>query len=111
MVILMGMFVEKIKKEHPRVPVRVIIRKSVAIDKIAAQHLRRIGINVTREVKIPGGDKAKADLARLISPEFESARARIPEDGPFWLGEWLHEHKLHPLAPNLSYVETTIITM
>ncbi|KKL94887.1 hypothetical protein LCGC14_1860160, partial [marine sediment metagenome] len=61
--------------------------------------------------KIPGGDKAKADLARLVSPEFESARARIPEDGPFWLGEWLHEHKLHPLGQNDDYVETTIIIM
>jgi len=106
-----GMFVEKIKKENPHVPVRVIIRKSVAIDKIAAQHLRRIGVNVTSEVKIPGGDKAKADLARLVSPEFESYRARIPEDGPLWLGEWLHEHKLHPVGQNDDFVETTIITM
>ena len=106
-----GMFVEKIKKEYSRTPVRVIIRKSVAIDRIAAQHLRRTGINVTTEVKIPGGDKAKGDLARLVAPEFESGRVRIPEDGPFWLSVWLHEHKLHDRGAYDDQVETTIITM
>ena len=109
---MMGMFIRKIKVRFKLLPVRVVIRRSVAIDRIAAQHLKRTGINVT-EVKIPGGDKAKGDLARLISPEFESYRARIPEDdvGGFWLAEWLHEHRLHDKGANDDFVETTIIAM
>ncbi len=106
-----AMFVRKMENLHPRLEVRALVRKQVAIDRIIAQHLRSMGVPCT-EVKMPsGGEKIKEAIARLVAGEFENERAYVPEEGGIWLDDWLREHKLFPAGENDDQVETTLVVM
>lgn len=106
-----ALWLRRLKVRNPRLPIRVLVRKKIAIDRIIAQHLRYSGIDVV-EVKMPGGgDKVKQDLSRVIVQEFENRRALIPENPTPEMDEWLHQHKAFPNAPHDDYVETTLVVM
>jgi hypothetical protein len=113
-------------QQNPGVPVKGLVRASVAIDRVAAQHLRRgismdglagvgptgrVGLPIV-EVKLPamGGRHVKEELGNLYATEFESGRALIPEWAP-WLEAWLEEHKGFPAGLHDDYVETTFLAM
>ncbi|KKN17126.1 hypothetical protein LCGC14_0968970 [marine sediment metagenome] len=106
-----AMFVRKIQRQYPRLPVRLLVRSRVAIDRVAAQHLRTMGIDAI-EVKMPsGGARIKLALANMIAPEFESGRAMVPENAPPCFDPWLHQHKIYDRGAHDDYVETTIVVM
>ncbi len=116
--------VYRLRQQHPNVPLRVLYRTRVAIDRVAAQHLRR-GVDSMRwnddspqdgraalpvvEVKLPARN-TKEELGNLVAPEFESGRALIPEWAS-WLGPWLEEHKTFPYGLHDDWVETTIVAL
>lgn len=114
-------FVNKMKQQHPRASVKVAYRVRVAIDRVAAQHIRRgpaslqvvdghaptrinMGVPVV-EVKLPSGN-SKEEIANIVATEFEGGRALIPERAS-WLDPWLDEHKMFPAGANDDFVETT----
>lgn len=113
----------KVQQQYPHVPVKVLHRARVAIDKVAAQHLRRgvASIDVMSggtprreglpvvEVKLPAGN-TKEELGAIVSSEFEGGRALIPERAG-WLEPWLDEHKGFPAAMHDDWVEGTVIAM
>ncbi len=113
----------RLQQQHPNIPVKGLGRASVAIDRIALQHLRRgvatnglsgegrAGLPVI-EVKLPamGGRNVKEQLGNIYATEFECQRALIPEWAP-WLEEWLEEHKGFPAGLHDDYVETTFVVM
>ena len=100
--------------------VQTVVRGAVAIDRIAAQHLRvgqtaqtpdglrRMGIPV-HELKLPMS-VSKTELGDIVSTEFEGERALIPERAP-WLDIWIEEHKAFPYSKHDDWVETTIIAL
>ena len=107
----------KIVDRFPNTLVRPIYRSGVALDRTAAQHLQR-GVTVVDDagtmsflglpvimIPMPSGVK-KEEFAVIVSVEFESERALIPEFAP-WLGDWLEEHKTFPHGKHDDYVETT----
>jgi predicted phage terminase large subunit-like protein len=100
-------FYEALKARFPRVPVRPLVRKKVAIDRIMAQHLRIAGTPAIT-VDMPGGDKEV--YAKMIAPEFEGERALIPSYAP-WLEDWLKQHLDFPNGLHDDYVETTNVVL
>ncbi|KKM07350.1 hypothetical protein LCGC14_1734800 [marine sediment metagenome] len=100
-------FYEETKARFPNVPIRPLVRKKVAIDRIMAQHLRVAGVPAIA-VDMPGGDKEV--YARMVVPEFEGERALIPEYAP-WLDAWQQQHLNFPNAPHDDYVETTNVVL
>ena len=101
--------------------VKVLTRKSVAIDRVMGQHLRagsiqengrRVGMQVT-DVPLPpmGGKNVKEQLGRIVSDHFQGGQALIPEGYAAWLEPWLQEHKGFPAAQHDHWVETTIIVL
>jgi len=99
---------QSLRQRFPTVPVKPLVRVSVAIDRVAGQHLRRWKVPVV-EVKLPTG-QTKEGLANLIAPRFEAHLALIPEYAP-WLETWLEEHRAFPYAAHDDMVETTLIAM
>ena len=93
-----------------RCPVTPLVRRRVAIDRVAAQHLRARRVPVV-EVDLPAGN-TKAALARMVVHLFQAELARIPEWAP-WLDSWLHEHRVFDGSETThdDWVETTIIAM
>lgn len=95
------------------IPVIVLHRARVAIDRVVAQHLRAPGLErpglAVVEVNLPAGN-TKEELGRIVSVEFESGRALVPEWAP-WLEGWMAEHKGFPFAAHDDWVETTIIVL
>ena len=109
---------------HPYARVKIVYRMSVAIDRIAGQHLNR-GVPVEVQdgdtvryvyesipavpLKMPGGS-TKEEWGRIVSVEFEAGRMLIPEHAP-WLEDWIEEHKQFDGSPSNhdDFVETTII--
>lgn len=96
-----------------------VVKKRVAIDRIAAQQLRvgqsttgvggelgRMGIPV-HEQKLPRSVDNDA-LAEMAAVEFEGNRMLIPESAP-WLDDWIDQHKNYPYGDHDDWVETTII--
>ena len=122
-------FYKSIRASYPPSRVKVVYRMSVAIDRIAGQHLvRGVTVELPPEnegdpprlafeslpavpVKMPGGN-TKESWGRMVSVEFESARALIPERA-HWLEDWIEEHKSFDGAEGSpdDYVETTIVVM
>lgn len=98
------MFYESMKHRYSMVPIRPIVRRSVAIDRVSSQHLRDKGVPVI-PVKLPGGDTEA--LANMIAPDFEASRMLIPERAS-WLEAWLQEHLQFPGGTHDDFVETTI---
>ena len=109
-------FYYKMRQQHQCETIG-LVRRAVAIDRIAAQQLRvgattigqdgelgRMGMPVT-DVKLPRG--ATAEIAEMMSVEFEGGRCLVPEDGPRWLAEWIREHQECPHGKNDDWVETT----
>ncbi len=118
-------FYNTIKQRWPGKRVIVVYRVSVAIDRVAAQHLRagvavsvpgrregdppqltRVGVPV-QAVKTPAGN-SKEELAVMTSSQFEGGRALIPKAGPRWLAEWKEEHITFPGLHD-DFVETTLV--
>ena len=117
-------FYKRIMASHPHARVKIVYRMSVAIDRIAGQHLNR-GVPVEVKdgdtvryiyesipavpIKMPGGS-TKEEWGRIVSVEFEAARMLIPEHAP-WLEDWIEEHKQFDGSPGNhdDFVETTII--
>lgn len=101
-------FFEMVRKRWPNVSVKLLYRTAVAIDRIAAQHLRAKNIPAVG-VKLPpmGGD-AKAALGRIVSTEFEADKMKIPVSAP-WLPPWHQEHIDFDSGLNDDWVETTIV--
>lgn len=113
----------RLQQQHQGVPVKALVRSAVAIDRIAAQHLRRgvatvgvagnggqgrAGLPVV-EVKLARGN-TKEELGNIVATEFEGQRALIPGYGP-WLDAWLEEHKSFPYGQHDDWVETTIVAL
>ena len=98
------LFYESIKSQFPNIRVTPLVRKSVAIDRVAGQHLRAIGLPVV-DVKMPGKTK---ELANITCDRFESGMALIPEYAN-WLEPWLQEHLTFPSGEHDDWVETTVI--
>ncbi len=126
----------RVKQQHANVPVKGLVRNRVAIDRVAAQHLRRgvsievlprqdpngwpvlserpvsrpsrAGLPVT-EVKLPAGN-TKAEMGSLVSVEFEGGRALVPTSG-LWLEPWMEEHKTFPYGSHDDWVETTVVVL
>ena len=72
-------YFDGLKAYFPATPIRPLVRKKVAIDRVMAQHLRVLGVPVIA-VDMPGGDKEV--YAKLVAPEFEGERALIPHASP-----------------------------
>ena len=108
----MGLYAQSVAQRWPNIPVRVLVRESVPIDRLEAYHLRQQSFAQVIGVKLPRG-KSKGELAALIVGHFESGRARVPESA-VWLEEWIHEHKAFTGRSNSErddQVETTIIAL
>ena len=100
-------FFESVRTRWPGKPVKLLYRERVAIDKIAAQHLRAKNIPAIG-IKLPTmGPDPKEALARIISVEFEADKMKIPVQAP-WLPPWHQEHIDFPNGINDDWVETTI---
>ena len=99
-------FFEMVRRRWPSVPVKLLYKKRVAIDRVAAQHLRAknipaIGITLPTKVEFEA-------MARMISVEFEADKMLIPVEAP-WLPPWHQEHIDCPNGVHDDWVETTII--
>lgn len=100
-------FFESVRQRWPGLPIKLLYRERVVIDKIAAQHLRAKNIPAVG-VKLPlMGPDPKEALARIISVEFEADKMLIPSQAP-WLPPWHQEHIDFPNGVNDDWVETTI---
>ena len=96
-----------LKAYFPSTPIRPLVRKKIAIDRIMAQHLRVLGVPVIT-VDMPGGDKEV--YAKLVAPEFEGERALIPHASPN-LEAWRQQHLEFPNGLHDDYVETTNVVL
>jgi predicted phage terminase large subunit-like protein len=104
-----GMFYLMMRRRYPGLPVRAVVRKSVAIDRVAAQHLRDDkGVPVI-PVRMPAGDMEA--LANVVAPDFEASRALLPALESPALREWLQEHKDYPAGAHDDYVATTVYAL
>lgn len=102
---------QDLMRRYPQASIRPMVRKSVAIDRMAAAHLRARRIPVV-EVPLPsmGGSHVKEGLAGMVVDYFQSGIARVPDHAPN-LDAWIEEHKGFPSAPHDHWVETTIIAL
>ena len=100
-------YFEGLKAYFPSTPIRPLVRKKVAIDRVMAQHLRVLGVPVIT-VDMPGGDKEV--YAKLVAPEFEGERALIPHASPN-LEAWRQQHLEFPNGLHDDYVETTNLAL
>ena len=113
----------RLQQRYARTALKVAYRERVAIDRVAAQHLRRgvpirgsgngsgqdyAGLPVVG-VKLPGGN-TKEELGRIVSVDFEGGRAVLPEHAPN-LDDWIEEHKVFPHGLHDDWVETTIVPL
>ena len=99
-------FFEMVRQRWPNVPVKLLYKKRVAIDRVAAQHLRAknipaVGITLPTKVEIEA-------MGRMLSVEFEADKMLIPAEAP-WLPPWHQEHIDFPNGVHDDWVETTII--
>lgn len=104
-----GMFALKMQRQYPHLPVRVLVRQRVAIDRVAAQHLRAQGINAVGVPMPSGGGDIKQAIARLIAPEFEARRMLLPKNAGPWFDVWRHQHQMFPGGAHDDFVETTLV--
>jgi len=99
------------RSRYDGLPVSVLVRKRVAIDRIAAQHLRSASIPVV-EVDLPPVGTKEA-LANLVVNRMEGQTVLVPQPstGNGWLDPWLHEHRGFPTSAHDDWVETTLIVL
>lgn len=100
-----GMFAEKLRKLYPRVPVKVVHRGKVGIDRLTGQFLQRRNLPVI-PLPMPPGDLEA--IANLISPYFEGASVLIPEQVPDW---WMEEMKQYPMGAHDDGVAATVAAL
>ena len=98
---------EQLRARFPYTPVKALVRKSVAVDRIAGQYLRTMELNA-EPVSLPKGN-TKEELAGIISGYFETGEARIPSRRAPWLEPWQAEHLSFPGGLNDDWVETTVV--
>ena len=100
-------FFQRVRDRWPHVPVRLLYRQRVAIDRIVAQHLRAKNIPAIG-VNLPSMDKEA--LANIVAVEFEADKALIPVNA-VWLPPWQQEHIDFPNGANDDWVEGTIVVL
>ena len=102
-----NVFFQSVRERWPHVPVRLLYRQKVAIDRIVAQHLRAKNIPAIG-VNLPSMDKEA--LANIVAVEFEADKALIPANAA-WLPPWQQEHIDFPNGANDDWVEGTIVVL
>jgi len=103
-----AMFYRQMQLRFPQLPVTPVVRKQVAIDRVAAQHLRERGVPVLT-VPMPVGSLEV--YANVIASFFEGAKAYIPARGGAWLEKWLMQHLRYGATRHDDYVATSVYAL
>ena len=102
-------FVVRMMTLYPSSRVIPLVRQAVAIDRVAAAHLRAKKIPVN-EVPLPsmGGKHVKEGLAGMIVDLPQAGLMRFPRHAPN-LDAFIEEHKSFPAGADDHWVENTIL--